>query len=405
MSDDTGVKTVAVVKCDDYKREKVVAAVRRAIDLIGGIGAFVSPGQKVFLKFNLLHGSAPETCVTTHPEVVYAMARLLKEHGCEVLLGDSPGSGSLYTESSLRKGYAASGYDKVAEELGIPLNNDTGYRDVPAPESRTIKRFPIIVPALDCDALVVVSKAKTHSSTFFTGAAKNIFGVIPGLEKPTYHARLPDPGTFGRMIVDLNDVVKPKLQVMDAIIGMEGDGPHTGTPRKIGAVLASADYSAIDVATCRLMSIDPLRVPTIAAAVERGYLRGDLSDVSLTGDSIDGLIVKDFLGPSTYLGPGSNKAGSRRKSRKLSRMLFPIVFAVANESTPRPVIHAKTCVSCLKCVRSCPMKTIAVVDKKPRIDYKKCIKCYCCHEMCDSQAISLERSMAGKVLVRVVTRK
>ncbi|HEY3274143.1 MAG TPA: DUF362 domain-containing protein [Methanocella sp.] len=397
MSEGTGVKTVSLAKCEDYGREKVGPAVRQAIDQIGGIGAFVYPGQKVFLKFNLLQGSAPEKCVTTHPEVVYAVAKLLKEHDCEVLLGDSPGSGSLYTESTLRKAYVASGYDKVADDLDVRLNYDTGFREVPAPESRTMKRFPVINPALDYDAVVVVSKAKTHTLTYMTGAAKNIFGVIPGIEKPAYHARLPDSADFGRMILDLNDVVKPKLQVMDAIIGMEGDGPHTGTPRKIGAVLASGDYSAIDVATCRLMSIDPLRVGTIKAAVERGYLQQDLSNVSLVGDSPDSLIVKDFKGPSTYT--GHNHDSIRTGG------LLGFVSSLANESTPRPVIHADRCVSCMKCVRSCPMKTIALVNKKPKISYKKCIKCYCCHEMCDSHAISLERSLTGKVLARVVVRQ
>jgi uncharacterized protein (DUF362 family)/Pyruvate/2-oxoacid:ferredoxin oxidoreductase delta subunit len=397
MSDGESVKTVSVVRCEDYNREKTCAAVRKAIDLVGGVGAFVSPGQKVFLKFNLLQGSAPETCITTNPEVVYAVAKLLKDHGCEVLLGDSPGSGSIYKESNLRKAYAVSGYDKIARELGVRLNYDVGYREVSAPESSTIKRFPIISPALDCDAIVVVSKAKTHSLTYLSGAAKNIFGVIPGLDKPTYHARLPDSVAFGRMIIDINDIVKPKLQVMDAVMGMEGDGPHAGTPRKIGAVLASGNYSAIDVVTSRLMALDPMRVPTITAAIERGYLKGDLSDISLTGDNLEELIVKDYQCPSTYLGQG--KSGG--KSHRLMRLVFKLV----NEYPPRPVIHTDRCTRCMKCVRSCPVKTIAVVDTLPRIGYKKCIKCYCCHEMCDSHAITLERTLAGKILAKVVFRK
>jgi uncharacterized protein (DUF362 family)/Pyruvate/2-oxoacid:ferredoxin oxidoreductase delta subunit len=397
MSDDKGVKKVSLVKCDDYERADVEKSVRRAIDLIGGIGAFVSPGMKVLVKFNLLLGSAPETCVTTHPEVVYAVAKLLKEHGCDVLLGDSPGSGLLYSEASLRKQYVAAGYDRIADELGIPLNYDIGYRDVPAPKSRTIKRFPIINPVLDCDAVVVVSKAKTHALTYLSGGAKNLFGVIPGLEKPTYHARLPDSGSFGRMLVDLNDIVKPKLQVMDAVIGMEGDGPHTGTPRKIGAVLASGDYSAIDVATCRLMSIDPMRVPTIAVAIERRYLQKDLSDVSVAGDCLESLIIRDYKPPATYL-------GQSHQNGKLGQ--FSELIAMANEATLRPVIHTGTCIGCMKCVRSCPMKTIKVVKKKPRINYKVCIRCYCCHEMCDSHAISLERSEeAGKALERMANRR
>lgn len=393
MNGNEDMKKVAVVGCDDYDRDKVCATVRRATDLIGGINRFVDPGMKILLKFNLLQGSAPEKCVTTHPEVVYAVAKILKEHGCEVVFGDSPGSGILYTEKNLRKAYEASGFDKVAEELDIPLNYDVGYREVSAPESSTIKRFPIINPALDCDALVVVSKAKTHTFTYLSGGAKNIFGVIPGIEKPTYHARLPDPRDFGRMIVDLNNVVKPKLQIIDAIMGMEGDGPHTGTPRKIGAVLASGDYSAIDVAACRLMSIDPMRVPTIADAVERGYLKEDFGDVSIAGDDPRNLIVRDYRGPSTY--PGRGGGGWTHR-------FFPLLFAFANERTPRPVIHRDRCIGCMKCVRSCPAKTITIVDKKPAIDYKNCIKCYCCHEMCDSHAISLERSLAGKILAKVV---
>jgi uncharacterized protein (DUF362 family)/Pyruvate/2-oxoacid:ferredoxin oxidoreductase delta subunit len=393
MSDDKGIKKVSLIKCDDYDRKKVESSVRMAIDLLGGIGAFVSPGQKVFVKFNLLQGAAPEKCVTTHPEVVYAVAKLLKEHGCDVLLGDSPGSGIPYSEANLRKAYAASGFDRIAEELGVPLNYDVGYRDVPAPESKTIKQFPIINPVLDCDTLVVVSKVKTHASLFVTGAAKNIFGVIPGLEKPTYHARLPDPRDFGRMLVDLNELVRPKLEIMDAVFGMEGDGPFAGNPRKIGAILASGDYSAIDVATCRLISVDPMQAPTVAAAVERGFLRKDMKDVSMLGDKWKGLIVKDFKKPATYAG---------KAPRQVQTSPFAKLIAVASEYTLRPVIHEDLCVACLKCVRSCPVKTIAVVDETPVIDYNQCIRCYCCHEMCDSKAISLERNeAAGRELAKL----
>jgi Pyruvate/2-oxoacid:ferredoxin oxidoreductase delta subunit len=195
------------------------------------------------------------------------------------------------------------------------------------------------------------------------------------------------------MLVDLNDVVKPKLQIMDAIVGMEGDGPFAGDPRKIGAVMASGDYSAIDVATCRLIAVDPVYAPTIAAAVERGYLREDLSDVSMIGDSLEDLNVKDFKRPATYAGQGRRHDPSSP---------FAKIMALASEYTLRPVIHEDLCTACLKCVMSCPVKTISVVDEKPVIDYTKCIRCYCCHEMCDSRAISLEHNeAAGKELAKL----
>jgi uncharacterized protein (DUF362 family)/Pyruvate/2-oxoacid:ferredoxin oxidoreductase delta subunit len=387
-------KKVSVVTCGYYERTRVERSVRRSIDLLGGIGAFVSAGQKVFVKFNLLQGAAPEKCVTTHPEVVYAVAKVLKEHGCDVLLGDSPGSGIPYTKANLQKAYAESGFERIAQELGVPLNYDTGYRDVPAPEGKAMKQFPIINPALDCDAVVVVSKVKTHASLFISAATKNLFGVIPGLEKPTYHARLQDPGSFAEMLLDLNAVVRPKLQIMDAVYGMEGDGPFAGEPRKIGAILASGDYSAIDVAVCRLIAVDPPQSPTIAAAIGRGLLREDLSDVFLSGDNLNDLIVKDFKRPATYKGGLA--------IRRDPKSQFAQIIALAKEYTLRPVIHGDICVVCLKCVRSCPVKTIALVDNKPVIDYTNCIRCYCCHEMCDSKAITLEHDeAAGRELARL----
>ncbi|MFZ2497218.1 DUF362 domain-containing protein [Methanosarcina sp.] len=357
-----------MARCEDYDRKNVYDTVRQTIDLIGGLGAFVLPGQQVFLKFNMLEGSTPEKCVTTHPEVVYAVAKLLKDYGCKVIMGDSPGSGLEYNEGILREAYSVCGYDEIAATLDIPLNYDTSYRSISAPESQKMKLFPIITPVLDADVVVVVSKAKTHALTYFSGAAKNIFGIVPGTKKKDFHANLPNLDDFCRMIIDLNGVIKPKLQVMDAIMGMEGDGPHTGPSRKIGAILASGDYGAIDVATCQLMSLEPMRVGTIRAMIERGYLQKDLSDVSIVGEKIKRLIVKDYKLPSTYIEKG-----------KL-----------------RPVININRCISCMKCVRSCPVKTIDIVNKKPKINYKKCINCYCCHETCDTHAISLKGSLAGK---------
>ena len=368
-------KIVSVVRCGEYGRSRVYGAVKKSIGLLGGLGQFVEPGRSVFLKFNLLCGAAPETCIATHPDAVYAVARLLKEHGCRVVMGDSPGSGLPYTEAVLKKAYAESGFTDVSEELGIPLSYDTDYVRVEAPSGRLAKKFSIIKPALEADSLVVVSKAKTHALTYLSGAAKNIFGVIPGLEKPLYHANYQTADVFGGVMVDLNEVMKPKLQVMDAIVGMEGDGPHGGTPRRIGAILASGDYTAIDVATARLMSIDPGRVSTITAAVERGYLKEDYGDLTIVGEPLEGLIVGDYKLPSTYNAP-------RRDSSRMKSFISSI----------KPHIVADRCIGCMKCLRSCPVKAITAVDKKPAIDDEKCIRCYCCHEMCDDHAIALDRS-------------
>lgn len=382
-------RVVSVVRCDDYDCEDVCTAVRRSIDLIGGIGAFASPGQTVLVKPNLLAGSPPETCVTTHPAVVYAVAECLRDHGCRVIIGDSPGAGMPYREATLRRAYAASGYDRVAEELGVGLNLDTGHEIVSFPKGQVMKRFSIINPALEADAIAVLSKAKTHNWTRMTGAAKNLFGLIPGLEKPGFHFRFQDEESFSAMLVDLNELMRPRLQIMDAVIGMEGDGPHSGTPRKIGAILASDDYTAMDVATARLIGMDPLEIATIAHAVRRGLVREDLGGITFLGEPLEEFVVDDYRKPSTYRGKG--RILRHNSLLRLTRF-FGRLYAL------QPEIRKDVCVGCGRCERACPVDAITMADGRAVIDLRRCIRCYCCHEMCSDHAIRLERSRIGRLI-------
>ncbi len=304
-----GEKVVAVVRCDTYERDEVFAAVKKAIDLCGGIGAFVTPGQAILVKPNLLQGLAPDRCVTTHPEVVRTVVRLLGEHGCHVIIADSPAAAIPYTESNLKRAYAGAGYDRIAEDLGVELNTDTGYTIVPAPDGAVVRQLAIINPALSADAIVVVSKLKTHMWTCMSGGAKNLFGLVPGLEKLSLHARFPDEQNFGRMLVAINELAKPRLQVMDAVFGMEGNGPTSGAPRKIGVILASTDYSALDATAARLIGLDPIEICTIAAAAERGLYDAHGSGIRLVGDDLAQFVVSDYKKPASFQG---SRRGMRR---------------------------------------------------------------------------------------------
>ncbi|MDV2481335.1 DUF362 domain-containing protein [Methanoculleus sp. Wushi-C6] len=382
--------TVAVVRCEDYAPDEVDAAVRRAIELLGGIGRFVAPGESVLLKPNLLQGQEPERCVTTHPAVVAAVARLLAEHGCRVVIGDSPGAGIVYSEANLRRAYARSGFAAVAEETGAVLNYDTGSQTVPFPEGRVMKQFPIIAPALEADAIVVVSKVKTHMWTRMTGAAKNLFGLIPGLEKPVFHFRFRDEYAFGEMLVDLNECMKPRLQVVDAVIGMEGDGPQAGSPRKIGAILAGSDYAAVDTVLARLIGMDPLEIGSTRSAAARGL--ADPAAVRTVGDELAAFAVPDFKKPSTYAGGG---AGPWR------RVVLAVVQRFGRTYAPRPGVVAPACIGCGKCERICPVQAITIAEGRATIDLARCIRCYCCHEICTEHAIALSRSLTGRLLARL----
>ncbi|MEM0449152.1 MAG: DUF362 domain-containing protein [Methanomassiliicoccales archaeon] len=389
------MKRVALVKCSSYHRQEVEQALDRAIGLLGGWKAFISPGQKVLIKPNLLIAATPDKCITTHPEVVRAVAKSLMQNGCHVTIADSPGAGVLYTESALRKAYSLSGWQSVAEELGAELNFRTDYREVPCPEGRMLKRFLIIEPALEAEVIISLPKAKTHMLTTMTGAVKNLFGVVPSIEKPALHARFPSLDAFSDMLLDLNQLIRPRLHIMDAIIGMEGDGPHTGEPRHIGAILASEDPHALDYVAARIMSLEPMEVGTLAAAQRRGLIRADGTDIELVGDELNDFVIKDFKRPRTK---------DRQKGFSEGR-LASLALSLVKAYSLRPQVDREICTGCGRCERICPKGAVTVRKGKARIRARSCIRCFCCHEMCASKAIVLRRSASGRVLARLVERR
>jgi uncharacterized protein (DUF362 family)/ferredoxin len=386
-------RTVSAIRCTTYDKNEVINGVRRAAESLGGIEAYITPGSRVLVKPNLLQGLPPDRCVTTHPAVVGAVCTLLRELGCRVVIADSPGGGIRYTPANLRFLYHAAGYDSIAEETGAELNYDTSFYEHSFSEGRYAKRFPVISPAKDCDHIVVVSKAKTHLWTLFSGGAKNLFGVIPGLEKPIHHARFQDPVHFGGMIVDLNEALRPSLQIMDSIIAMEGDGPSSGSPRPLGFLLASPDWTAIDVIACRMIGIPPLDVPTIKAAIDRGDTRSPHTDIILTGDEPDFPQIRDFRLPSTYRGEGKGLQKS---------LLLSTLHNLGRLSTLYPVPDRSRCEHCGRCAMICPVKAISFHSKIPEIHQKTCIRCYCCHEICPAGAIGLKPGLAHR-MIRMVT--
>lgn len=382
---------VAVVKCARYEPELVYNALFRAISLAGGLDAFVAPCSRVLVKPNLLQGLEPERAVCTNPVVLGAMIRLLNEQGCTVTLADSPGAGIRYTGTALARQYEKAGYHVLAADPGCILNLDTGSATAKYPEGKVCREFQLIHPFFSSDHIVVVSKAKTHVLTLLTAATKNLFGLVPGLEKPLLHSRFPSGERFGDMLIDLNLLVKPSLQVADAIVIMEGDGPTSGTPRHLGVLLASLSPFALDMVLCRLMSLNPMDVPYLKCAIERGLLSYDGSDIEVVGDPLPGNTDLPVRKPRTYAGP---RAGMRVTP------LFRAVHALGKLYAQRPVVLSDRCTGCGKCASICPAHAIILRGGRPRISHGHCIRCYCCHEMCTDGALSLERGVMGSLLHR-----
>lgn len=382
---------VYAASCPDYEQAEV--CIRALVEQMGGMGRFVRPGERIVLKANLLRAAPPESAICTHPAVVEAVARLVKEAGGTPVICDSPG-GALHKEAVLRSLYEKTGMAAAAAAAGAELAMDSSTRTVSLPEGKVLRQAEIITPVAEADGVIDLCKMKTHVLMSMTGAVKNLFGVIPGLSKVGYHATHPDHETFADVLLDLTGYVKPRLSLMDGILAMEGDGPgSSGTPRQAGLLLASANPLALDTAAGAIMNLPRQDNPVLLAAERRGLTPCRMEDVELIGGTVEELRMADYKFPAStksnlmdFLGPLARPA-ERLCKKALSQ-------------TPR--IDGAKCVGCGICAKSCPGQAIAMTapGKKARISQNACIHCYCCHELCPQKAVELHQSWLGRLLTK-----
>jgi uncharacterized protein (DUF362 family)/NAD-dependent dihydropyrimidine dehydrogenase PreA subunit len=368
---------VFVVRCADYDQLEV--RLDSLLSSMGGMGQFVSSGEKLVLKVNLLLAARPEQAVTTHPALVAGVGKLVKSAGASALIADSPGSGFAYNERTMERVYRNTGMAWAAEEAGIDLNMDCSHRSVACEAGQLVKRLDVITPVLEADGVINLCKMKTHTFMGMTGGVKNNFGVIPGLNKPGYHAKLREPAHFAGMLLDLSEFISPRLTIMDAVVGMEGNGPNSGTPRQVGYLLASRNPLALDIVAGEMMGLPRQHNPVLLAAEARGMAPTRMDQVDLVGADLLELKISDYRMPDTF------EAGTGFEG--VLSMMEPLF---KNGFTVRPSILTDDCVACGTCRDACPVQAISMVDKKYAvIDENSCIRCYCCHEMCPHDAIEL----------------
>ena len=354
---------VSVQKAERYDEALLVRAVEAHFKALN-VAADLKPGMKVLIKPNLLTGRDPAKATTTHPAVIRAIAKWLRAHGVDsITLADSPGG--MYTPALLRKFYGMSGFTALTDLL--TLNEDCSYSDK--------NGFNILTPVLEADYIINCAKLKTHGLTVMSAGVKNLFGCIPGLQKPEWHARRSTVDGFSDLLIDLCETVKPNVTFIDAVECMEGKGTGGGTVRWMGYTLCSRSPYAVDEAGAQLMALSDRMAPIIRAARKRGLPEGQ---IELTGD------------PIIPASPAFRLPDSIHGTEKLFTVTGLFHFFCGRKRS-YPKLAPERCVGCGKCAESCPEHLIEIVDRKAVIQRKGCISCFCCQEMCPAHAIDVVR--------------
>ncbi len=371
-----GNSSVAIVHCHNYDQEVVDAAVDRLDRLLGGMERFVRSGMRVHVKPNLLAAKPPERAATTHPAIVKSVIKRVMELGGNVTIGDSPAGISRPIEEYWR----ITGMERVAQETGAKL---VQLEKKGVVERRVNGKSYFIAQAVaEADLVINICKLKTHNLMLYTGAIKNMFGVIPGFRKSEYHKQSPKVEEFAEIIVDVFQAVQPGLSIMDAVEMMEGNGPSAGKPRHLGVVLGSCDAVALDSVAANVVGFDNGEILTTNYAYQRGLGEAELQRIEMLGDPMPSLLTGSIELPTNRL--------HRYVPPAMVKLLGKLIWV-----RPKPDIDR--CKRCGACIRICPTQAMTPRDGFPVIDYQKCISCFCCDEACPHNAIDQDMSWLTKL--------
>ncbi len=370
---------VVIKKCTSYELESVKTAINQGFVLLGGLDKFVKKNEKVLLKVNCLFCAEPEKAVTTHPVFLKAVIQILKTQTSNIFVGDSPGFGSFLA------GAKKTGYAQVAEEEGITLVEFKEEEEIRYDGALNYKKFKVDSIINKVDKIINLPKLKTHGLMYMTLAVKNMFGIIPGTNKAGYHFRAGrDKVLFAKMLVDLYRSKPPVMNIVDGIIGMEGNGPGGGEAINTGVIVMGENGFAVDHAIPKIVGLKPDSVFT--NMVYRKFVNeGKEIEYKILGETIEAVKVAKFTpvaesGDTAKFGP-----------KFLRNMLSDLV-------TPKQIYIKEKCTACLKCVKVCPVEALVYDKKQKRIicDYDKCIRCFICQEICADKAIVIKKPFLAK---------
>ena len=373
---------VTVYKAGSYSDEELFEVVAKHFEF-HGISNEINADAKVLIKPNLVADKDPAFAVATNPRFVFAIIRYLNSIGIKnITVADCPG-GALLLYSSMIDVYKKTGYSFLEEYA--ELNTDFESGDVACDHRFTNKSFNIINAIKNADYVINVPKFKTHNMTCMTAAVKNLFGCIPGLQKPAFHAKYPAIKDFSNMLVELAATVKPDFTIVDAIDIMEGNGPTNGKKRHLGVTFASKDVFVLDKIIAQKLGVPEEKVATLSAAESKGLVPKQINVIGDTDFRPDRPILLSELSSAKTAG-GKVTARIRTLIEKAEACVF-MSYPKMNEK----------CILCGKCVLTCPKSALKIENKKITLDKSKCIGCLCCDEMCPNGAVDIGKALKRRL--------
>lgn len=364
------MEKVSFYAAKEYDVSLLKEILQKIIEDHGGYDRLFQKGKKVVVKPNLVMKKKPEAAATTHPAVLDALLSLILPYSDDVTVAEC--SGGPNTEVLMKGIYRETGIEEVCKKHGVPIHYEMTPMTLSVPTPSVTQTVEVLDVFPKADVFINLAKMKTHSLTTVTGAAKNLYGTVPGLRKVEFHARFPYADEFAGLICDINKALPTTLNIVDGIWGMEKDGPTGGVPKFGGGILGGVNPYAVDEAMCRFMGISSALSPILKRAKSEGIFDGE---ITLCGDSME-----EHL-PSPFELPNSQKKSILRD--------LPNLFGgrLAHFLAPRPKIIKNKCIGCGECARLCPKKTIVIRNKKAHIQKKDCIRCWCCQELCPKKAV------------------